>query len=125
MHSVVISKVEYRIIGEENFASLDSIPESGVLNEDTDETSNGQLHKTSVQFNIAGVTVVMDALMKKLRGRKLQFRLTDTNALEHLTGDDFYCARMSFQKVIDKTPGSFNGYRCSVRCNSPSGSSVS
>lgn len=125
MHSTVISKVEYRQIGDENFTVADIIPESGVMNEDTDDTANGPLNKISVQFNIAAVSVATDTPMKKLRGRKLQFRLTDTNGLVHLVGDENYCARLSYQKTIDRTPGSFNGYRCKGSCNSPSGSSVS
>jgi uncharacterized protein YegJ (DUF2314 family) len=125
MNSIVISKVEYRIIGEQNFTALDIVPESGTLNEDPDDTSNGQLVKTSVQFNIANVTVEKSNIIKKIEKRRLQVRITDTNNQVHMVGDDYYFARMSFQKVIDKTPGSFNGWRCAVSCNSPSGSSVS
>lgn len=125
MNSVVLNKVEVRIIGEQNFTNIDIVPESGIMNDESTDTAHGSLDKISVQFNIANLTIATDALIKKLRGRKLQFRLTDTNSLVHLVGDDYYFARMNRQKIIDKTPGSFNGYRCTVSCNSPSGSSVS
>lgn len=123
MHSVIIKKVEYRVIGEESFNLLDIV--SGMLNEDVQDTDNGPLNKITAPFSIANVTVETDTTLKKLRGRKLQLRLTDTNGLVHLVGDDYYCARLTYEKTIDKTPGSFNGYKCTIKCNTPSGSSVS
>jgi hypothetical protein len=125
MYSVVITKVEYKPITDENFTEMDIVPGSGLLNEETDKTGQGTLHKTTVQFDIANVTAVKDTLMKSLKSRKLEFRLTDSNKLVHLVGDENYFARLKYQKIIDTTPGTFNGYRCNVNCNSPSGSSVS
>ncbi len=126
MHSVVVTKVEYRLIEDENFSTpFDIVPESGRLTEEPGRTSQGILNKASAEFSIAGITADSDTLMKKLSRRKHQFRLTDSNGCVHLVGDDYYHVRFSYQKIIDQTPGTFNGYRCSIACNSPSGSSVS
>jgi hypothetical protein len=117
MHSIVINKVECRLIGQEDFSTLNIVPQSAVLTEDTEDTPQGVLHKKSVQFDIAAVDVA-EAVMKSLRNRRTQFRLTDTGNQTHLVGDDYYFARMRYQKIIDRSPGSFNGYKCTVSCNS-------
>lgn len=126
MNSGVIIKVEYRLLGDANFNDLDVVPESGTLAEPVERTAAGMLHKITSTFKIARTSIETETLLKAIKNRKAQFRITDANKSVHLVGDADYPARLTnYQKAVDGNPGSFNGYRCTVSCDTPNGSYIS
>ena len=124
MNSAVIIKIEYRLIENQEFTEIKNILYSGNLSESIDRTKAGNLFKASISFKVAKVSPENELILKPINNRKAQFRLTDGNGFVHLVGDDDYPARLTYQKSQVGSPGGFNGYRCSITCNSPKGSSV-
>ena len=125
MNSAVITKIEYRLIESQEFTELKNILYSGRPTEQVDRTRAGNLHKTSVPFKIAKVSADNDLLLQPILNRKSQFRLTDGNGAVHLVGSDQFPARLTYTKSLEGSPGSFNGYNCTITCLSPEGSVVS
>ena len=124
MHSPVITKIEFRYLDNEyyDFRNFDIVPYSGSLTENMSESKSGHLHKTSLSFKKEGVNADNERLFSKLRNRPAQFRVTDAGSEITIVGDKNYRARLTYTKVIDGSATGFNGYQCSVVCESPSGS---
>ncbi|WP_299576656.1 hypothetical protein [uncultured Sunxiuqinia sp.] len=125
MNSAVITKIEYQLDGQQDFSEIEIIPHSAKMSEDHARTRAGDLHKTNAQFNIAKVCPETDSILLAVKSRRAQFRITDANGVIHLVGSTSYPARLSYEKGLDGSPGSFNGYRCLITCSSPVGSSAS
>jgi hypothetical protein len=121
MNAAVITKIEYKMTGEVDFTIIDFIPESAKFNQDSKRTGAGTLYTTTVDFNIAGLSVDADELTKKLNNRKCGFRITDSEDLVYLVGSDQYPARLNAKLAVDGSPGSFRGYRCNITQYSPTG----
>jgi hypothetical protein len=126
MNSAVITKIEHRIFPEANFVQLEIIPHSGKLSSPFQKNSSGNsYYNTTVTFNIAKSEPAKDAILKNIVSRKGQYRITDANGVVYLVGSETYPARLTYTRAIDGTPGSFNGYRCVITCQSVSGCEVS
>lgn len=125
MNSAVITKIEYRIFPDVDFTELDTIPHSGKLSEPllTDDGGN-DYYDCNVPFTIAKSEAAKDTLLKSIKNRRAQYRVTDANSVVYLVGDESYPARLTYTRNLDGSPGSFNGYRCSIDCTSPEGSTV-
>ncbi len=121
MNSAVITNIEYRLPGDQEFISIDFIPESGKFNEEPKRTSSGIVYNTTVDFNIAGLTVIVDELIKKLQNRKAYFKITDSTGLIFCVGTEIFPARLSAKSALDGSPGAFRGYRCTIVQNSTTG----
>lgn len=124
MNSAVLIKIEYRLIEDSEFTVLKNIIYSGKLSESIDRSNPGDLHKTKIDFHVSKICTENELVLKLIKNRKAQFRLVDANKVTHMVGDDNYPARLTYQKSLLGTPGSFNGYRCTITCSSPFGSSV-
>lgn len=124
MHSPVITRIEFRYLDNEyyDFRNFDIVPYSGSLTENMSDSKSGHLHKTSLSFKKEGVNATNEAVFFKLRNRPAQFRVTDAGGKITLVGGRDYRARLTYTKVIDGSATGFNGYQCSVVCESPSGS---
>lgn len=114
MNAAVITKIEYKLPGEENFTVFDIVPESGKLKQDPNASGSGKRYTTLVDFLIAGLTVDKDVLMKLLDNRKAYFKITDADNLVYLVGSVEYPARLSSEIDLGGAPGSFKGYRCKI-----------
>lgn len=125
MNSAVITKIEYRVFPEAEFSELDIIPQSGKLSELLQKDGGGNsYYDCAVDFTMAKSEAAKDTLLKSVASRKAQYRITDANEVVYLVGDESYPARLTHNRNIDGQPGSFNGYRCSVFCKSPTGISI-
>lgn len=121
MNSAVIIKIEFKLQTDENFTVLDFIPYSGKISDQVSTTRPGDFYNTTVNFNIAKAGSATDTILKTFKNRKAQFRITDANSAVHLVGNDDWPARLLYQKALDGAAGSFNGYRCTISCQSPTG----
>jgi len=126
MNSAVITKIEHRIFPEAEFTPLEIIPHSGKLSSPFKKSSAGNsYYDTAVQFNIAKSELAKDVILKSIVNRKAQYRVTDANGVVYLVGSGTYPARLTYTRAIDGSPGSFNGYRCVITCQSVDGCEVS
>lgn len=121
MNSAVITKVEYKLPEDLNFSVIDFVPQSGKMNEEPKATGAGTIYTTIIEFNIAGLSVVADELVKRLNNRKAYFKLTDSEGLVYNVGSENFAARFLAKSALDGSPGSFRGYRCFITLNSTSG----
>lgn len=121
MNSAVITKIEYQLPGDEVFSNFDFIPESGKFNEEPKRTEAGTIYTTTVDFSIAGVSVIADELIKRLNPRKGNFKVTDSTGLIYYVGSESFPARLAAKSAMDGSPVSFRGYRCSISLNSTTG----
>ncbi len=119
MNAGVILKVCYNLPGEINFTELDVIPFSGTFTEQSEIKEAGILFSAVANFKIAGILPETDILLKSLLGRRATFKITDANDTVFWVGDALYRARFLFEKRVDGTPGSFNGYQCSITRTAP------
>lgn len=119
MNSGVISKVEYKLSGESSFTDLDIIPYSGKFSDNGEQTNAGMRYSFSGSFKKEEVSIANDAVFESIVWRKATFRVTDAGGTKHLVGDNSYPARLTYSRDIDGTPGSFNGYRCTIRRDAP------
>ena len=124
MNAAVITKIEYKLPGSENFIVLDIVPQSGKLKEDPKPTNAGLVYNTLVDFLIAGISGELDYEIKSINNRKAYFRVTDADDVVYLVGSTDYPARLSAQIDLGGTPGAFKGYRCTITQNSTTGCTV-
>lgn len=124
MHSPVITKIEFRYLDNTyyEYVDFDIVPYSASLTENVSKAKEGHLHKTSVSFKKEGVNTTNERIFSKLRSRPSQFRVTDAGGKVTIVGDENYRARLTYTKTISGPATGFNGYQCSVICESPSGS---
>lgn len=121
MNSAVITKIEYRIFPDAEFTLLTHIMYSGKLNEESADAEGVNLFTSTLNFSVAKITASTDSEIKSVKNRQAQFRVTDGNGTVYLVGDESYPARLVAQSALDGSPGSFNGYRCTVTCRAPYG----
>lgn len=124
MNSAVITKIEYKLPEQENFTTLDIVPQSGKLKEDPSRTTSGIIYNTVVDFLIAGVSAELNSQIKSIDARKAYFRCTDADNVVYLVGSADYPARIICQVDLGGTPGLFKGYRCSINHISTTGSII-
>lgn len=126
-NSAVITKVEYRLFKNvvSEFLNLNMIPYSGSFSETVSINKAGHLYTATSKFNIAKSESHIDEILKSIKSTPAQFKLYDANGFSHTIGSEEFPARLTYQKVLAGSPGSFNGYRCTVLCYSPYGSTVS
>lgn len=124
MNSAVITKIEYRLQGEQNFTAFDIVPLPEKLKEDEKKTRAGMSYETSANFLIAGMSVELRNKIKSIVDRKAYFRITDADDVVYLVGSTDYPARLSAQMALGGAPGSFKGYRCTITQNSPNGCTI-
>lgn len=119
MNSGVIVKVEYKPNSGGDYQELDVIPYSGNLQEPIKETPAGNLYSLVSNFKIAKVNPETDSLLNGITGRRATFRITDANGIVYTVGDTSYRAQFTFARRVDGTPGSFNGYDCTISREAP------
>lgn len=119
MNSGVIIKIEYRLLGEQEFTEMDFEGFSGKISKNTSKPSSGILHSTTINLMIPKITNEKTSELDGLLNRKAQYQVTDSNGKVHLVGDDNFPARLFYQNGIDGTPGSWNGYTASITHKSP------
>lgn len=121
MNSGVVTKAEYRLIGNDLFTDLDVIPYSGSISESWKKPFAGLIATVAVDFKKENWSPANNALMKSLLNRKAQYRITDANGTVSLVGSDKNPARMMFDAQVAGAAGSFNGFTCSITWLSPTG----
>lgn len=124
MNSAVITKIEYKLPGDEEFSILDIVPESGKVKEEPKRTNSGLLYNTVADFLIAGLSVELNEQIRLINGRKSYFRITDADELIYLVGSVDFPARLTAQFDLGGTPGSFKGYRCTISQISTTGCTI-
>jgi len=124
MNSGVIIKVEYRVFPENNFSELDAIPFSGKFSEDSSKINAGMQYSFKADFKIAKVEPATDDIIHSITDGKAQFRITDANETKYLVGTPSYPARLYASRNADGLPGSFNGYRCTIKRNAATMSAI-
>jgi len=125
MNAAVITKIEYRLLENPEFAFLELILYSGKFKEVPKKTGAGKLYTTTVDLAIPKITAENSSLIKSLDDRKAQFRVIDANGTVYLVGSDEYPARLVHESDLDGTPGSFGGYKCKITQISTTGCTVS
>lgn len=126
MNSAVITKIEFRIFPETEFAEMEVIPHTGKLSSSSKVDSSGNAYyDTSVSFSVAKSESTKDTLLKSMVNRKAQYRISDANGVVYLVGTEATPARLTYTRSIEGTPGSFNGYTCTISCISIDGCEVS
>lgn len=124
MNAAVITKIEYRLDGVEEFSVFDIVPESGKLKQENKPTGSGKKYTTVVDFLIAGMSIELDQLMKNMDDRKAYFRITDADNIIYMVGSSDYPARLVAPFDLGGAPGSFKGYRCSITQISTTGYTI-
>lgn len=124
MNAAVITKIEYKLPGSENFIVLDIVPESGKLKEDPKQANAGIIYTTVVDFLIVGISAELDYEIKSINNRKAYFRITDADNVVYLVGSTDYPARLSAEFDLGGTPGAFKGFRCTITLNSTTGCTI-
>jgi hypothetical protein len=119
MNSGVIIKIEFKPNTGSVYQEINMIPHTGNFSEPVEETEAGNVFSFSSGFKIAEVKPDTDTLLNSITGRRATFRITDANGKVHTVGDGSYRARFSFTRLIDGTPGSFNGYACQITRKAP------
>ncbi|OFX52334.1 MAG: hypothetical protein A2066_00130 [Bacteroidetes bacterium GWB2_41_8] len=114
MNSAVITKIEYRLLENQDFTILDFILYSGKFKQDPDKSGAGVKYITIVDVSVPKINADSNSIVKSINNRKAQFRITDANGTIYLLGNDEHPARLVHQKALDGTAGSFGGYKCTI-----------
>ena len=121
MNSGVVIKAEYKLMGESDFSDLDIVPYSGTISETWSRPFQGLMAEVKVDFKKENWSVTNNTLMKSLLNRKAQFRITDANGTVSIVGSTRKPARMLYVALVESSPGSFNGFTCSISWLSTTG----
>lgn len=124
MNSAVITEIEYKLPGQENFTVLDIVPNPEKLKEDPKQTAAGVIFTTVANFLIAGMSVELSNEIKSIVHGKAYFRITDADGVVYLVGSTDYPARLSAELDLGGTSGSFKGFRCTITQNSTTGCTI-
>ncbi|WP_372775642.1 hypothetical protein [Mangrovibacterium sp.] len=119
MNSGVITKVEYMPNTGSEFEQMDIIPHSGIFSEPTGNQNGNIYYSFAFDFKIAEVKPETDNKLDSMIGKRGIFRITDANNRVYTIGDAIFKANFTFTRRLDGTPGSFNGYDCSVTRSAP------
>lgn len=115
MNSAVITKIEYRLQGDQDFIQIGFTAFSANVNQTQEETNAGIVYTSTLGFKIPKCSDENDAFLKSLTSRRSIWRVTDANEVVHNIGNDIIPARLNFTKTIDGQPGNYNGYKVTVK----------
>ena len=119
MNSGVITKIEYVPNTGGSYKELDFIPFSGNFNETMEKTAAGDVFSFNSDFSIAEIKPETEAELVTITGRRATFKITDANGRVYTVGDTLYRAWFAYSRRVGGTPGSFNGYECSISRTAP------
>lgn len=118
MNAAVITKIEYRLPGEQDFIQVSFTAFSANINQQQEKTNSGTIYTSTLGLKIPKCSDENDAFLKSLAARKSIWRVTDANEVVHYIGTDSIPSRLNFTKTIDGQPGNYNGYQLTVKAKS-------
>ncbi len=119
MNVGIISKIEYALLPDGEFAEFSFTGFSGTISKTPDKTNAGNVHKTTIALKIPGVEPSKTSLLDSLLFRPASYKVTDGNGIVHLVGTSGYPARLEYLQEVNGSAGGWNGYSLTINHQSP------
>lgn len=124
MNAGIITRVEYRIEGEQQYKVMEFTFYSASFTSEIKKTEAGLSHHLQIDLRIPKITKTTSDMLSSLLGRRLNVRFTDGNGRVHSAGNASFPARLVYKTGIRGNAGSWNGYEVTIRQESPAAYTV-
>ncbi|MDR1984093.1 MAG: hypothetical protein LBQ28_04650 [Prevotellaceae bacterium] len=121
MTKLGIKKIEYRPLGsdESAWAQLKNVSLSATLSEEWSEDPAGKISTVTVKCEIRNSNQAGDKILRHLKDRYYQYRVTDMNDKQYIIGNEDYIPVFLFSRTIGSLK--VNGYTVNITYKSPDG----
>ena len=125
MNVGVITKIEYRKEGEQNYTYLTFSGFSAGYSTEIKKTKAGHSHHLKINCKIPRMDKNTSDTLSALLGERLNIKFRDGNNNYHYAGNSAYPARLIYKEIIEGDAGEFNGYEVTITQDSPGGHTIS